>query len=421
MIQMENTGYDKESLEKALKERTVKKLNVPTSAITIYSLKPTNMPDNKEWLFTRVDSQAIERLNNNQRLYVNRVAAGSLPTWARMSVIRTGFFLSVATKEEEMQFFVERNAVSTLMKFLSLQGRAFVKSGLTRNLMLKEEMDEQDLTLSLVYREEKRVNSYGDKVTYRSIVAFRNEGFDTSHQLENLETAVNFWEQKGAVVDKWSQDQEKINVRMVLPQMGAILFQGEYSLPKQVVPCITIREGETGDAAFRMQTGVVLLAGTKETRQGAEACAIGGLASGKAKTVLRLDTDTLEGLWNEAYRQFCGFASQMREMQGKRISPAGNADDDGTWEARNMKQLRGFILSALKACDFRKAVGVKRKDVLAEKLLGALNPAKAYSAADIALLFFKIPGWIKKWQCNETVCDGASENAARIVVMKEAA
>lgn len=421
MIQMENTGYNKESLEKAIKYRKVEKMVVHTSAITIYSLNPTNMPDNKEWLFTRVDSQAIERLNNNQRLFVNRVAAASLPAWARTAVIKSGFFISVSTEEEEIQFFVEQNPVSTLMKFLSLQGRAFVKSGLIRNLMLKEEMDEQDLTLSLVYREEKQVNSYGDKVTYRSIVAFRNEGFDTSHQLENLETAVNFWEQKGAVVDRWSQDQEKISVRMILPQMAELLFQGEYSLPTQIVPCITIRDSESGDAAFQMQTAVVLLTGTKETRESAAACRIEELIHGKAKQKVELTCDVLEDLWNKAYNDFANYASMMHEMQEQRISPAGNADDDGNWSIRNRKQLRIFIESALKICDCKRTLGKKRRDAIESKLLAALNPEKVYSAADIAVLFLKIPGWIRKEKVNETVLNNTADSLTKLVMEKEAA
>lgn len=421
MIKLKEEGFDKESLDSALENRKIKKMIISTSKITIYSLCHNNMADSREWLFKRIDSSANDRLNDNQKLPMNKVSSESLPIWARISVLKTGFFISVSTEDDEMQFFVEQNCVSTLTKFLNMQGRAMVKHSLARDILLKNEMDEQDISLSLIYREEKRINGYGEKTVYRSVVAIRNTHFEVDNQLANLKTAVAAFEKRGAVVNHWMQDPEKLSVRMIFPQVAEDLFQKKYSLPEQIVPCITLRESETGDAAFRMNTAVVLLTGTQETRQNAGACTIGELVSGKAKTTLELNARYLESVWGKAYAQFDDFASMMHAMKDKRISPDGNPDDDGTWTIRNRKQLREFIDSAVKLCDLRKAVGTKRRDEIEKRLMDALDPKKVYTAADIAVLFLKIPGWIRKNKCNDAVCDNAAENAAKIVTAKEAA
>lgn len=420
MIQLKKEGLDKESFCQALKARKVKKMVVPTSAITIYSLNPNTLPESKVWKFKRIDSNAEEKLNNNQRIAENSVSPDTLPTWARSLIIRTGFFFSVSTEDDELQFVVEKNPISTLTKFLNLQGTSFLKPSLARDLLLKSELDAQNRALSLIYRDET-MTVYGENITNRNIVAFRGDKYDISSQLQNLKMAVKFLEKKGAVIDKWSQDQEKISVRMLLPEMAETVFRGKYGLPQQLVPCITLREGESGDAAFKMQAAAVYLTGTEESRKNARACKIGSLLSGKAKKTLKIDEQNLEDAWDEANRLFDSYASAMHDMQTVRVSPAGNAADNSRWKDRNMRHLQEFIFSAMTLCGFRTILGIKRRDEVEKRLLASINPERVYYASDIAMLFLKIPGWVHKNGCNETVFTNTADNVTRIAMTKEAA
>lgn len=418
MISLRKCGFDRESFNQTLCDREVQKVAVHTADITIYSLLPSNMPDSKIWKVRRMDSEAVERFNENQPLVTNSVMQDSMPLWAKLSLINTGFFISVGDDGE--QYFVEKNSVSTLYKFLDLKKKrqGYEKNSQIRNLMLKSEMDEQNIEISMIYRTEDRYNSCGDQIKYRSVVAFRSTKFDTTEQLMNLKTAVSFLEQKGGSVDKWEQDAEKIKVRVLFPEL-AENWQKEHGLSKALTPCITLQESETGDAAFRMQAAVVLLSGTQENRQSAEACRLAELEKGEPRVRINLTAESLSDLWADACLHFENFASSMEEMQHMRISPAGNADDNKRWPGQNNKVLKEFLYSAFQIVDFKSALGTKRRDQALKALYAALNPNKPYSAADLAMLILKVPTWTRKQDCNESVRTKAAENAAKIV--KEAA